>query len=131
MPEDEGKKVEHLNEKIRFDDKPLFDQLKETVAYQKSKLDTAIEEHEMTLERKILLLNKIFPIPLDTKVRNTLGEDGIITMAGLSHLGVQYLVRYPNNVFIWENYPNDIKEINSFKNDKKEPIKNIKTDISE
>jgi hypothetical protein len=137
MPEDKGDKVEHLNEKIRFDDKPLFDQLKETVAYQKAKLDEEIEkdkEEEMTPERKIILLSKIFPIPLDAKVRNALGEDGIVTMVGLSHLGVQYLVRYPGNIFTWENYPNGIKEINTFENNKKEPIKkesNVKMDFPE
>lgn len=78
----------------------------------------AIEESEdkeepMTFERKLYMISKLFPIELGSRVRNKLGEDGIVEMVGIDHRGVLYLVLYKDQNTKWESEA-QIKQITSY-----------------
>lgn len=87
----------------------------------------------LTNEEKLEMLDKIFDIHLDSRVRNRHLEDGIVEMVGIDYRGVQYLVRYKDHKLVWEN-DQTIKKTkfeDENNNGNQEIGQKIKTDIAQ
>ena len=94
---------------------------------QRNLSDDELSDKKLTNEEKLEMLDKIFDIRLDSKVRNRHLEDGIVEMVGIDYRGVQYLVRYKGHKLVWEN-DQTIKKT-KFEDEKEKPKLNLKTGI--
>jgi hypothetical protein len=86
-----------------------------------------LSDNKITNEKKLEMLDRIFDIRLDSRVRNRHSEDGIVEMVGIDYRGVQYLVRYKGHKLVWEN-DLTIKKV-KFDNDSRESKIKSKTGI--
>lgn len=123
--------IEHIEEGMKFKD-PLetdldgiekrVDELQETMSEDR--------EEPMTIDRKIHMLGKIFPLSIGDHVRNSLDEDGIIDLVGLDDRGVIYLVKYKGGILTWET---NLTKTSKYPATKEDPTlkSDIKTDIEE
>jgi hypothetical protein len=134
MPDD----IEYIEEGMKFKD-PIENEFPndlDTIEKRINKLQEKIENQEeelMTIEQKINMLGKIFPLSIGDRVRNLLSEDGIVEMVGLDDRGVLYLIKYKEQNTKWES-EHSIKKNVSYKSSQEDSALNkssIKTDIEE
>ena len=127
--------IETLNEKIGLEQDGLLynEHGEESMKFKNPFEDAPDQEEPMTIERKIHMLGKIFPLAINDRVRNLLSEDGIVEMVGLDDRGVLYLIKYKDQKTKWES-EHSIKKNDSYKSSQEDSTldkSSIKTDIEE
>jgi len=125
MPKDNG--IEKIDETMKSESKTeVLDDLEE-IEKKIKMLDPRNQEEPIDYEKKVEMLDLLFPIRLGNKVENKHKEIGYVGSVCIDRRGVLYLVRYEGHKEIWET-EFDIKDI-TFKSES-EPISNIVTDIT-
>ena len=121
--------IEHIEEGMKFKDP--FETGLDTIEKRIDELNEEFNrEKPMTIEQKIHMLGRIFPLAIGDHVRNSLDEDGVIDMIGFDDRGVIYLVKYKGGILTWET---NLTKTSKYPATKEDPTlkPEVKTDIEE